>query len=154
VFVPIRYQRIYRDAPATELRHKLNGVLRGASGIYTNTETIRFLAELRRLTDSLPAGTKYAILPDCAAWWVAAPTRNPLPFEWDNEVELGSPVLLKQAEEMLTQQRGNLVVFVCKYETDELATRLRPLRPRYPLTAKLRTTWHKVRETEFFEIYE
>ncbi|GIX43607.1 MAG: hypothetical protein D6691_00335 [Candidatus Hydrogenedentota bacterium] len=154
IFVPLRYHRIYRDAPATELRHKLNGVVRGAKGIYTNKETVRFLAELRHLTDSLPAGTRYAILPDCAAWWVAAPIRNPLTFDWDNEVEFGNPAILKQAEETLAQQRGKVVVFVCKYETDELATRLRPLRPRYPLTAQLRTSWQKVRETEFFEIYE
>ncbi len=65
IFVPLRYHRIYRDAPATELRHKLNGVVRGAKGIYTNKETVRFLAELRHLTDfCLPApGMRSSIVP-------------------------------------------------------------------------------------------
>ncbi len=149
-----RTNLIYRERPACELTARLDGVLAGGLGVRTNPRVREMLAELRDLaTSATQASVRYAVLPDCAAWWIGALQPNPLPFIWDNEVELPGP-LRARAVEALRQTRGRVRFFVTRYETDSLAEGLRPLRPRYPATQALRSMARKLGETRYFEIYE
>ena len=152
------YQRthaLYRESPASALTAPLDTILPGAKGIRTNPRTAAMLAELKDLVTSSGVGaTRIAILPDCAAWWILSPAKNPLPLLWDNEVELPNDALRQHACQEIEKRRHTVTLLVTRYETDSLATTLRPLAPRYPLTQYVRTHWSKVGETCFFEIYE
>ncbi len=155
LFHDARLHRIYREAPSEALTVSLTGIMKGASHLRTNPRTAAMLADLRDLTTSLSQQRRpYAILPDCAAWWIAAQQRNPLPLLWDNEVELPNATLRRQAIEALDSKRGTLALLITRYETDSLAEKLRPLAPRYPATQHGHSHWSKVGETSFFEIYE
>lgn len=148
-----RTHLIYRERPASELTARLDGILPGAAGVRTNPRTRELLAELRDLaTSATQTSVRYALLPDCAAWWIAAPQTNPLPFVWDNEVELPAP-LRARVIEALAHVRGPVRFFVTRYETDSLAELLRPLLPRYPATQALRSMMRKVGQTTYFDIY-
>jgi hypothetical protein len=155
VFHDARRHKIYREAPAEALTASLDGVMAGAAYLRTNVRTAALLADLHDLTTSFTQQRRrYAILPDCSAWWIRAAQRNPLPLVWDNEVELPNSVLREQAIRALEASRGQVTVLVTRYETDALAEKLRPLAPRYPLTQYLRSHWRQVGETAFFELYE
>lgn len=150
-----RTHRIYREAPASRLTHNLDDALRGGKGIRTNKELVSMLSNLSNLARRCSDRQRpYAILPDCSAWWICVADRNPLPVVWDNEVELSSEKLLQRAISVLESQRGQLTVFVTRYETDSLAKERQPLLPRYPLTQYIRFHWRKTGETTYFEIFE
>jgi hypothetical protein len=150
-----RTQRIYRDLPASELSASLDAILSGAAGIRTNPRTAAMLADLRDVaTSATQSGRAVAILPDCAAWWIRSPQRNPLPVAWDNEVELPTAALRQRAIEAIASQRGHLTILVTRFETDSLAGTPLPLKPRYPATQFVRTHWRKAGQSPFFELYE
>lgn len=155
IFHEIRLHAIYRDRPARELSVPLDGILPGARGIRTNARTAAMLGQLRDVATSLSRqGRAVAVLPDCAALWVASGERPPLPVTWDNEVELPTETLRRRVRDAIAARACSLTILVSRYETEELAWRLVPLRPRYPVTQWVRQHFRKIAETEFFELYE
>ena len=152
-FDQARMRFVYLEAPASELTRRLDGVLPGGAGIRTHRNTYLVLRDLRTITSA--SGGRYAILPDFAGWWPAAEQTNPLPVDWSQWIELGSPQLRDRAIAEMNAQRGELTILVAKYETPLLAKGFTPATTsfRYPLAAYVRTHYVKVGETPYFEIY-
>ncbi|MDP3677138.1 MAG: hypothetical protein Q8R44_18895 [Novosphingobium sp.] len=148
-----RMKFVYLERPARELTWRLDGVLPGGAGLRTDRNTFFVLRELRALTSS--ADGRYAVLPDFAGWWPAAEQVNPLPVDWPQWIELGSPVLRTRAIAAMNAQRGKLIFVVAKYETPSLANGFTPasISFRYPLAAYVRTHYTRIGETAYFEIY-
>lgn len=152
-FDTARLKFVYLERPASELTWRLDGVLPGGAGLLTDRNTYLVLKDLRAATVS--AGGRYAIQPDFAGWWVEADDANPLPVDWAQWIELGSPKLHDRAVAAMNAARGKLTVIVAKYETASLARELTPSPNsiRYPLAAYARTHYVKVGETRYFELY-
>ncbi len=88
-FYVAREQYIYLEQPASTLTYSLDGVFPGADGILTDKNTYAFLVDLDDAVHE--AGSRYAILPDLAGYWAAAPQANPLPTDWAQWFELATP---------------------------------------------------------------
>lgn len=148
-----RMKFVYLERPASELTWRLDGVLPGGAGLRTDRNTFLVLRDLRALTAS--ADGRYAILPDFAGWWPAAGQVNPLPVDWPQWIELGSPALRDRAIAAMNAQRGKLIFVVAKYETPSLAKGFTPaaISFRYPLAAYVRTHYTRIGESAFFEVY-
>jgi hypothetical protein len=152
-FDKARLKYVYLERPASELVWPLDGVLPGGKGLLVDRTTYLVLQDLNAATAL--AGKPYAIQPDFAGWWVRADQRNPLPVDWAQWIELGSPRLQDGAIGAMNAQHGKLAIIVAKYETATLARKLAlsPNSFRYPLAAYARTHFVKVGETRFFEIF-
>ena len=147
-----RMKFVYLERPVSDLTWPLDGVLPGGAGLRTDRTTYLVLRDLKALTSR---GEPYAILPDFAGWWPASTESNPLPVDWSQWIELGSPALRSRAIAAMDSQRGRILFLVAKYDTPILAKKLTPAPSsfRYPLAAYARTHYTKVGETPFFEIY-
>jgi hypothetical protein len=150
-----RQTLIYRDRASSKLTASLDGVLPGLSGIRTNTNTRAFLVDLD-VAVSKTAGIRYAILPDLAAYWVTAPTPNPLPIDWAQNIELDSPALVNRVIGDMERQRGREVFIVQKERADSLAAGFLAFvgNSYSPPMNYLRTHFTKFDETMFFELYK
>lgn len=148
-----RFKFVYLERPANELTWRLDGILPGGAGLLTDRNTYLVLKDLQAVT-ATTAG-RHAIQPDFAGWWVKADEANPLPVDWAQWIELGSPKLRDRAIAAMNAQRGKLTIIVAKYETAALAKMLTPSPNsfRYPLAAYVRTHYVKVGETRYFELY-
>jgi len=150
-----RHEHIYRDRPAKELTQLLDGVLPGGHKIKTNPRTHEFLTDLGRAIQETK-GEKYAIIPDCAGYWVKAKQVNPLPIDWAQGTELCTPELLQRVTDAIEKQRDSTYVLV----QNVLAWRLREeyipqLENKYYGVVKyVHTHLNKVGETRLFEIYK
>jgi hypothetical protein len=147
---------IYRERPSSELTESLGGVLPGGRLIYTNPNTYEFLVDLNEATGAVTARDKtYAIIPDVPGYWVQSRQRNPLPVDWPQPVELGTPYLIDRVISDLEAERGEVVVIVQKVQAFDLADGFVPLdEDQYPVVQHVRTHFDKIYETEFFELYE
>lgn len=152
-FNEARLKYVYLERPANELTWPLDGILPGGKGVRVDRNTYLVLQDLQ--TATALAGKPYAIQPDFAGWWVRADKRNPLPIDWAQWIELGSPPLRERAIRAMDAQRGQLTVIVAKYETATLARKLAPSPSsfRYPLAAYARAHFTKIGETRYFEIF-
>lgn len=152
-FDQARMKYVYLERPVSELTRRLDGVLPGGAGLRTDRNTYLVLRDLRALTAA--GGGRYAILSDFAGWWPAAEQANPLPVDWPQWIELGSPRLRNRAIAAMDAQRGKVTFVVAKYETSSLAKGFTPATTsfRYPLAAYARMHYTKIGETAFFEIY-
>jgi len=152
-FDQARMKFVYLEGPARQLIWRLDGVLPGGAGLQTDRNTYLVLRDLRTITSV--EGRRYAILSDFAGWWPAAEQSNPLPVDWPQWIELGSPQLRQRAIAALDAQRGKLDFVVPRFDTWSLAKGFTPAPNsfRYPLAAHVRTHYTKVGETPFFEVY-
>jgi hypothetical protein len=147
-----RTQTIYRESNAAHLTWKLDGILPGGKGIRTNSNTYRFLADLSQATRRAKEnGVTYAVLPDCAGWWVQASSPNPLSIDWVHKWELNSPPLHEKVIADLEAHRGSNWVIIPKVAVPLLASGLHPFQDRY--VDYVRSHFEKVDDTEFLEIY-
>lgn len=152
-FAHARRAYVYRDRPAAELVHPLDGVFPGARGIRTSARTFAFLRDLRSAV-ALAKGARYAIVPDLAGYWVDVKDHNPLPVCWATKPELNDPTLLARAESALEAGRGRLVVIVQKVNAGLLSDGFFPV-PDEPetLVPLVRRRFERFAETEYFELY-
>lgn len=161
---------IYRDVPS-KLTKDLGEVLRGGNMIRTNPETYALLANLEQVTKSIPAGKIFTVLPDFAAYWVRSPQENPLPTDWPNSFEISTPALIKWLHQPLFVDDTVQYAIIAKYDAGALPTRrvvpqrvfsTDPVERIYESWSKnvsepqqqIQDTWKKVKETEYFEVYE
>jgi hypothetical protein len=148
-----RATHVYREPPASELTHPLDGVLPGGAGIRASAGTHAFLLDLQAAVAQAGPGP-YAILPDAPGWWAKAPQRNPLPIDWNLELELSNPTLVSRVTDSLDAQRGTLTVLVQKVRADMLAEGLAPLEAgENRIVDHVRGAWEKKGETCLFELY-
>lgn len=149
-----RHLFIYRDRPAAGLTADLGTVLPGGRGIRTNPETAAFLADLGEAAARY-GKWPYAVLPDCAAWWVCARGVNPLPLDWIYNPEISTPELFMRTMKVMEAGRGRVCILLQKYRVDSIAWNRRPIRglPQYGIEEYVRKTFRKMGETAYFEIY-
>jgi hypothetical protein len=153
----VRPTAIYRDRPKDQLQADLGAVLPGARGIVTNRTTAAFFADLGNATRLyVPPGQRYAVVPDCAAWWVAAAQPNPLLVDWAIKQEVVTPPIRAEVLDDLDRKRGRLVVLVQRLPAPWLAgsvAHLRPFAGYSPVVDHVRQSWRLVATLAFFEVY-
>ncbi|MEK7476559.1 MAG: hypothetical protein AAB152_13135 [Candidatus Coatesbacteria bacterium] len=145
---------VYRDLPAVALGEDLGAVLPGGRGIRTNANTARFMASLGEAV-SRCGSRPYAVVPDCAAWWVRGASVNPLPGDWLSNTEISEPDLFIRVVKALEAGRGRRYVILQKVRSDSIAWERRPLRDlvTYAIADYVRKAFRKTGETGDFEIY-
>jgi hypothetical protein len=150
-----RMRFIARDLPAAQLTEKLDTVLPGGKGIRTNQNTYKFLFDLQEaIKISKNFGNTYAIIPDCAGWWVKSPQPNPLPIDWVQKIELNKPELIARVVQDLVQMRSTNIVIVQKVEAKRLRDGFIPFSDDFTVVEYVRDHFTKVYETSLFEIYK
>jgi len=142
---------IYRDLPAWKLTCSLNGVLPGGKLIKTNPVTYEYMKELHDLVQQYQ-GREYMILPDGAIWWIKAPQGNPLPTSWPLDFELGTPQLYNRFIQALDAQHGRGVIFLAKVMGFNLVNV--PAPDWYSVVPYVKSHFHKIGETKYWEVYE
>jgi hypothetical protein len=149
-----RVTAIYRERPAWELTRRLDGVFPGARKIRTDPNTYAFLSDLRVAVAGTGGGA-YAIVPDVAGYWAAAPASNPLPIDWPQATELCRPALLRRTLRVLEKERGKITILVQKVESRTLAEGFKPVDdgPFNAIVPYARTRFRKIGETRYFELY-
>ena len=149
-----RRLHVYRDNPAATLTEELGGVLAGGRGIRTNPSTARLLASLGE-AEARCGSRPYAVVPDCAAWWVRAPGVNPLPADWLSNTEISRPELFMRVVRALEAGRGSRLVILEKWRVASIAWERRPMRSLadYSIADYVRKAFRKTGETEYFEIF-
>lgn len=153
-FAVARVRFIYKDQAAPRLSKALDGVLPGGNWIRTNVNTYQFLVDLQRATKvALDSAKLYAIIPDCAGYWVKAPEANPLPIDWPQHIELNNQQLVDMVIHTLNAKRSAEVVIVQKVEAEVLADGFHPLGNREEVVKYVRHEFRKVYETHLFDLY-
>ncbi len=151
--VHARHRFVYRDLPPHLLTADLGSVFSGGRGIRTNRGTAALLADLK-IAIGKAGNTRYAILPDFAAYWVRADRPNPLFADWPFNVELSNPKHILRVMDDLHHGRGKLVVIVQKYRADLIAQDRVGFRDSpYVIVDLAKKLLTKTGETEFFELY-
>jgi len=150
----VRHENVYRDRPAAELTMALDGTLPGGNKIKTNPRTHEFLTDLKRAIDQTN-GVRYAIIPDCAGYWVKSTQSNPLPIDWAQGTELNSPALLERVHDAIENNRDSIFILAQKVMASRLNEEFIPqLENKYYSVVKyIHSHLNKVGETELFEIY-
>jgi hypothetical protein len=149
-----RRHYVYRDAPASQLTVPLDTILPGGRGLRTNENTGAFLRDLNEAIRRAE-GRTYAIIPDCAGWWVQAPQLNPLPLDWVQEDLIPDLELFNRVVDSLDAHRSDRVVLVERIWTERLNKGFEPL-PQdvfYDVVNYVRSTYERIDRTEYFEIY-
>lgn len=153
-----RTRVVYRDQPAAELTRPLGDVLRGGDGIVTNDRTADFLADLdRAVVLAETRGKPHAIVPDVPVHWATSRQPNPLPIDWPQSIELGTPALVARVDAAIERFRGTGLFLVQKARADTLAMGAVPFADddaRYPIVGRIRGTMTKIGETTYFDVYE
>ena len=153
-----RTRYIYRDQPAANLNKSLEGVLPGGNLVYTNGNTYEFMSDLGKAIKLVEESQKaYAIIPDCAAYWVKATQENPLPAVWPiTTEELSKPVLVQRFIEAMEQKRSSTIFIVQKVAATTLANGFTPLPSNeyYEVVRYARAHFNKMAETSYFELYK
>jgi hypothetical protein len=154
-FGTARMQFIAREQPAVKLTEKLDGVLPGGKGIRTNKNTYDFLVDLgEAIKISRNFGSTYAIIPDCAGWWVKSPQANPLPIDWVQKIELNKPELTARVIRDLDALRETNIVIVQKVEARFLQDGFVPFSEEFAVVEYVRSHYTRVYETSLFELYK
>ena len=148
-------QHIFREQPARNLTERLDSVLPGGKGIRTNQNTYNFLVDLQdAIRLSRKSGKTYAIIPDCAGWWVKSQQINPLPIDWVQGVELNKPALITRVIQDLELLRNTNTVIVQKVEAKRLRDGFVSFGPQFAVVEYVRDHFIKVNETSLFELYK
>jgi hypothetical protein len=154
-FGSARTRFIARDLPAEKLTERLDAVLPGGKGIRTNQNTYEFLFDLREAIQvSKNFGNSYAIIPDCAGWWVQSPQVNLLPIDWVQGIELNKPELVSRVIRDLDLMRNTNIVIVQKIQAKKLRDGFIPFDDEFTVVEYVRDHFTKVYETSLFELYK
>ena len=153
IFYLARQGQIGFDRPAAQLTKRLDGVFPGGRHLYTDERNFAYLADFRDAVGRVST-RDVVVAPDLAAYWVAAPRRNPISINWPYWGELINARLEDRINRELDAQRGSYTVVVSKVMVPSLADGFTPLSPAWSPTAnRVRATFTKVGETRFFELY-
>jgi hypothetical protein len=121
-FVQHRRALPYFDRSVSELGTHLGGVDPELWGIWTNSTTGEYVAQIRECIDSYPAG-RVAVLPDNVGFYSAFGLENPFPVDWAYSKELvadGRDRMLSRANELSVE--GDFLVLFQTTSTFGLST--------------------------------
>jgi hypothetical protein len=154
-FFNIRTNFIYREQRGEYLTERLDNVLPGANGIFTNVNTYSFLADLKKAVQiSLDSNKTYSIIPDIAAYWITSKERNPLPIDWTLDVELSDDILKNTVKNKLNYLRPDNYIIIDKIDTRELQHGFTPIGNDYYIVNYGKSNFTKINETKYSEIYK
>jgi hypothetical protein len=151
----IRHKYVYRDCSADLLTQNLDGLLPGGNNIKTNPRTHEFFVDMQRAIDQI-GHKRYAVIPDCAGYWVKNTQTNPLPLDWPQSVEVCSDELAERLVFEMGMQREKTYILVQKIMASRLNDGYIPLieSQYYFLVRYIHHYYTKIGETKFFEIYQ
>jgi hypothetical protein len=154
-FTFARFNYVYRDQPLHRQTGILDQVLPGAKRIRTNPNTLVFLTDLAYATSiATQSGKTFAIIPDCAGYWVQSTQINPLSIDWPQGIELRKRQLLDRVLVDLELVRQSGVIIVQKVEAYKLAWGFVDIEDHNAVVNHVRQHFEKTDETRFFELYE
>lgn len=93
IFTCTRFLNIYRDSKITKLTYKLDNIVGGAAGIYTNKNTFAVLQELDSLKKSVP---NLVAIPDFTVCNILHSSESKILTEWPNKTEIPNDKILEK----------------------------------------------------------
>lgn len=150
-----RNNNVYRDMQSRYLTKQLGEVLRGGKMIKTSPRTYEFLEDLNQAVQ-MANGKNYAVLPDCAGYWVKVDQANPLPIDWAQGVELQKVSVYEMFLGKLEAQRGKIVIILEKTRAHTLNRGFHPIPIEtnyYKVVKYVKENFTKFDETNHFALY-
>ena len=155
VFHHARNNNVYRDMQSKYLTKELGEVLPGGKMIKTSPRTYEFLEDLNKAVQ-MASGKNYAVLPDCAGYWVKANQANPLPIDWAHGVELQKVSVYEMFLGKLEARRGKIVIILEKTRAHTLKSGFYPIPAEtnyYKVVKYVKENFTMFDETNHFALY-
>ena len=148
-FYFVRSTNIYREIERPELTFKLNGIVQGANGIYTNKKTFAVLKDMHDLQTIYP---RLLALPDFTSAQLFCYNR-PVLTEWPNRAEIPNDKILDKVTSILKTD-STTTIAVAKYQTALLSDTLQSSNfDDYKIIQFVKQHYRKSGETEYFELF-
>jgi hypothetical protein len=112
-FYYTRTHTIYRELTVKNLTYKLDNLVEGAYGIYTNKNTYLVLQELDSLKKSIP---NLLVIPDFTACNILHSHQSKILTEWPNKTEIPNDRILEKITSKIKND-STLVFAIPKYQT-------------------------------------
>ncbi|MFN8263375.1 MAG: hypothetical protein U0T07_07625 [Chitinophagales bacterium] len=151
IFYFVRTNNIYRDMPKKYLHYKLDNLVEGAHGIYTNKNTYSVLLEL----DSLKKTTQNLVtVPDFTACNVLHSHQSKILTEWPNKTEIPNEKILGKVTSKIKNDTA-LLFAIPIFQTALLKDGFSPQENKglsYPIIKFIKENYRKTSFTDYFEI--
>lgn len=153
-FYYTRTTNIYRDANKASLCYRLDDIVEGADGIYTNKNTFDVLTELDSLKRNIP---NLIVLPDFTACSVLHSNTSVIKTEWPNKTEVPNKKILQKVIHEL-ETNTSVAIAIPKYNTAFLSIGLFKIEKRvsgkYLIMDYLYTNYNRYTSNSYFDIYK
>lgn len=153
-FIYVRYYIIYREKSVTEINYKLDTIVDGANGIYTNNNTYQVLSELKQLKQQY---NNLEIVPDFTACNINHAYQSAIKINWANKTETTNPKVIEMLTNKIMQEEKQIIFAIPKYQTAWLADGFVPQideGKQYPLVAFILNNFEKIEEKRYFILYQ
>lgn len=151
-FLYVRYYTIYREQAATHLKYKLDNIVEGANGIYTNKNTYDVLKELKEIKK---AYQHIEVVPDFTACHIFDAHQSIIKINWANQTETANPEVVKTLYKKIAASKLNSVITIPKFQTAQLQNKLVQLNADdYPLAKIIKHEYQKIDEKKYFYLYQ
>lgn len=151
-FTYTRSNIIYRDLPKSKLQYKLNGIVQGANGIYTNKNTYDVLQELHQLKKSYH---HLIALPDFTACQIFQSHLSPIRTDWSNKTEIPNQTILNKIIFSLKNATTQYTFAIAKYQTAQLSKGFYTYnKQEYLILDYIKNHYKKINETKYFILYQ
>lgn len=154
IFYHTRTTIIYRDTAASKLSYRLDGIVKGASGIYTSKNTYAVLKELDSLKRANPC---LVALPDFTACSILQSNTSLIKTEWPNRTEVPNKKILQKVVEDLDKDTRTLIA-IPKYNTAFLSVGIFKAEPavsgKYLFMDYVQSNYNRLISTTYFDLYQ
>ncbi len=152
-FYFVRLNTIYRDAPTKQLTYKLDNIVEGAYGIYTNLNTFKVLVELDLIKKKIP---NCVVLPDFTACNILHSHQSKIFTEWPNKTEIPNKEILQFITQKLEKDSTDIVM--PKYNTATLSYGFQKVPQNktkdFLILDDIFTHYKKTTEYSYFDVFE
>jgi len=151
IFIGARYIYTYRDSSLIHLNYKLDNIVKGANGIYTNKNNFLVLTELDSLKKSNP---NLIALPDFTACNIMQSHRSKILTEWPNKTEIPNDKILKKIISKI-ENDSNAIYAIPIFQTALLKDGFMPLENSgldYPIIRWIKQHYPTKKYVNYFEI--
>lgn len=150
-FYIVRTDNIYRDSSTKNLTHKLDNIVEGATGIYTNKNTFLVLQELDSLKKTIH---NLVVIPDFTACNILHSHQSKILTEWPNKTEIPNDKILKKITYKIKND-STLVFAIPVFQTALLKDGFTPQENsglNYPIIKFVKENYQKRSYTRYFEL--
>lgn len=150
-FYFVRTHNIYRDASANKLIYKLDNIVEGANGIYTDKNTFLVLQQLDSLKKSIP---NLVVVPDFTACNISHSHQSKILTEWPNKTEIPNEKILQKVTAQIKNDT-TLTFAIPIFQTALLKDGFSPQESNglnYPIVKYVRENFTKKKLTTYFEL--